>query len=126
MPGRPTALVRHLARHAAVVAGVATNAFAGACGHLPLPHHTIPYPLARPDPALLRAAGPDSFTAAGQVVRGKSRVVDSLYEGYGEGGRRQSVPNQQTIGREGDTYLIREFPKPDPIITARILKEWRQ
>ena len=66
------------------------------------------------------------FAVFGQVVRGMSTVVDSIYKGYGEAAPTGQGPSQQTIGREGNTYLIRDFPKLDYIVTARVIKEWRR
>lgn len=65
------------------------------------------------------------FAVFGQVIRGMGEVVDSLYRGYGEGGRGGSGPSQQRIAAEGNGYLIREFPKLDYVIAARITREWR-
>jgi peptidyl-prolyl cis-trans isomerase A (cyclophilin A) len=64
------------------------------------------------------------FAVVGQVVAGMA-VVDSLYKGYGEGAPRGEGPSQERIAREGNAYLIRDFPKLDYIITARIEREWR-
>ncbi|HVZ48258.1 MAG TPA: peptidylprolyl isomerase [Gemmatimonadaceae bacterium] len=65
------------------------------------------------------------FAVVGQVIRGMAHVVDSLYRGYGEGGRGGSGPNQQNITAEGNAYLIRQFPRLDYILTARVIREWR-
>jgi peptidyl-prolyl cis-trans isomerase A (cyclophilin A) len=59
------------------------------------------------------------FAVFGQVIRGMDQVVDSLYKGY------PTVPNQGTIGSEGNAYLLREYPKLDYIMTARVIAEWR-
>jgi peptidyl-prolyl cis-trans isomerase A (cyclophilin A) len=59
------------------------------------------------------------FTPVGQVTNGMS-VVDSLYTGYGE------TPDQGRIGAEGNAYLVREFPKLDYIVTARVSQEWKK
>ncbi len=64
------------------------------------------------------------FAVMGQVVIGMP-VVDSLYKGYGEGAPRGEGPSQERIGKEGNAYLIRDFPKLDYIITARVDEEWR-
>jgi hypothetical protein len=47
-------------------------------------------------------------------------VVDSLYKGY------PNVPSQDSIGRQGNAYLLRSYPKLDYIVTARVIQEWRQ
>jgi peptidyl-prolyl cis-trans isomerase A (cyclophilin A) len=65
------------------------------------------------------------FAVVGQVVAGMG-VVDSLYKGYGEGAPRGQGPSQDRIGSEGNAYLIRDFPKLDYIIKARIDQEWRR
>lgn len=69
---------------------------------------------------------PTGFAVFGQVIRGRDTVVDSIYKGYGDGAPRGQGPNQGSIGREGNAYLIRDFPKLDYVITARVIKEWRR
>lgn len=59
------------------------------------------------------------FAVVGEVVLGMDAVVDSLYKGYPD------VPSQDSIGRHGNAYLVRSYPKLDYIITARVTKEWR-
>jgi peptidyl-prolyl cis-trans isomerase A (cyclophilin A) len=59
------------------------------------------------------------FTPLGVVTNGMG-VVDSLYNGYGES------PDQGRIGAEGNTYLVREFPKLDYIVTAHVSQEWKK
>jgi len=59
------------------------------------------------------------FAPFGQVVEGMS-VVDSLYNGYGEGAPRGMGPNQMLITSQGNSYLDDKFPLLDKIITARI------
>lgn len=58
------------------------------------------------------------FPPIAEVVSGMS-AVDSLYSGYGNG------PSQDSIGRKGNEYLGRAWPKLDFIKTARIVQEWR-
>ncbi|MDA1080976.1 MAG: peptidylprolyl isomerase [Gemmatimonadetes bacterium] len=60
------------------------------------------------------------FAVFGQVIRGMSSVVDSLYKGYPE------VPSQDSISRQGNAYLNRSYPKLDYVVTARIAKEWKR
>jgi hypothetical protein len=43
-------------------------------------------------------------------------VVDRLYSGYG----RQNIPDQRRILREGNTYLLAEYPRLDFVKTATI------
>ena len=57
----------------------------------------------------------DGFAPFGQVVEGMD-VVDRLYAGYG----RQNVPDQRRILREGNAYLLAEYPKLDFIKSASI------
>ena len=64
------------------------------------------------------------FSVAAQVVAGMD-VVDSLYQGYGEGAPRGKGPSQDRIGKEGEAYLAREFPLLDKIVTARVVQRWR-
>jgi peptidyl-prolyl cis-trans isomerase A (cyclophilin A) len=63
------------------------------------------------------------FAVVGQVVT-EMGVVDSLYKGYGEGASRGQGPSQDRIGSEGNAYLIRDFPRLDYIIKARVAEEW--
>jgi peptidyl-prolyl cis-trans isomerase A (cyclophilin A) len=65
------------------------------------------------------------FAVVAQVVNGMA-VVDSLYKGYGEGAPRGKGPEQGRIGREGNAYLVKDFPKLDYIVTARVTSEWRR
>jgi peptidyl-prolyl cis-trans isomerase A (cyclophilin A) len=67
------------------------------------------------------------FPPIAEVIAGME-VVDSLYSGYGEaarpGGRGQG-PSQDSITRQGNSYLVRGFPKLDYIVSARVTREWR-
>jgi peptidyl-prolyl cis-trans isomerase A (cyclophilin A) len=65
------------------------------------------------------------FSPVGEVTNGMS-VVDSLYGGYGEGAPQGRGPDQGRLGREGNAYLVREFPKLDYIMTARVSEEWKK
>jgi peptidyl-prolyl cis-trans isomerase A (cyclophilin A) len=71
-----------------------------------------------------RRLDPLGFSVVAQVVAGMN-VVDSLYQGYGEGAPRGKGPSQDLIGREGEAYLAREFPKLDKIVTARVVQRWK-
>jgi cyclophilin family peptidyl-prolyl cis-trans isomerase len=70
------------------------------------------------------------FPPIAEVVSGMD-VVDSLYSGYGEATPRtgaiagRSGPSQDSIGRQGNAYLQRGWPKLDYIKRARIVREWR-
>ena len=64
------------------------------------------------------------FAVFGQVIAGMDAVVDSIYKGYGEGAPRGQGPSQDSISRQGNTYLIRGFPRLDYVITARVIQEW--
>jgi peptidyl-prolyl cis-trans isomerase A (cyclophilin A) len=59
------------------------------------------------------------FAPFGTVSSGQD-VVDSLYKGYGEGAPRGRGPDQGRIQKEGNAYLMKEFPKLDYIKTATI------
>ena len=63
------------------------------------------------------------FSVVAQVVAGMT-VVDSLYQGYGEGPPRGKGPSQGLIGKQGEPYLAREFPKLDKIVSARVVQRW--
>ena len=54
------------------------------------------------------------FAPFGKVTEGMD-VVDKLYGGYGDHG-----PDQDRLTREGKTYVEKDFPKLDTIITAHI------
>src|SRR5262249_45709682 len=55
-----------------------------------------------------------NFPAFGEVVEGMN-VVDSIYKGYGE------RPNQGRIQKEGNAYLMHDFPDLDWIQEATIV-----
>ncbi|MGH7653435.1 MAG: peptidylprolyl isomerase [Gemmatimonadaceae bacterium] len=65
------------------------------------------------------------FTPVGEVTNGMG-AVDSLYGGYGEGAPAGKGPDQTRITLEGNTYLEREFPKLDYIVTAHVSQEWKK
>lgn len=73
------------------------------------------------DNARLDTANAYGFPPFAEVIEGME-VVDSLYAGYG------GAPSQRQgdISREGNAFLLREFPKLDMIRTARIIQEWRR
>lgn len=64
------------------------------------------------------------FSVVAQVVAGMD-VVDSLYQGYGDGAPRGKGPSQDTIAKQGEAYLARDFPKLDQVLTARVIAKWR-
>lgn len=51
----------------------------------------------------------------GVVVSGMD-VVDSLYSGYGENSAAGGGPDQERLWKEGNRYLLAEFPKLDFIV----------
>lgn len=65
------------------------------------------------------------FSVAAQVVAGMG-VVDSLYQGYGEGAPRGKGPSQELIGKQGEAYLARDFPRLDKIVKARVVRRWKR
>jgi len=60
------------------------------------------------------------FSPFGAVVEGMD-VVDQLYGDYGEGAPSGRGPDQNRIQSEGKTYLDKDFPKLDSIVTAVIV-----
>ena len=63
------------------------------------------------------------FPPIAQVIRGMG-VIDSLYSGYGSGPPRGKGPSQDSIEKEGNPYLKRNFPLLDRILTARVTQAW--
>ena len=59
------------------------------------------------------------FSPFGKVVSGME-VVDSLYNGYGEGAPGGQGPNQGQVQMQGNAYLEKAFPKLDYIKKATI------
>jgi peptidyl-prolyl cis-trans isomerase A (cyclophilin A) len=59
------------------------------------------------------------FSPFGQVSSGME-IVDSLYSGYGEGAPQGRGPDQGRIQREGNNYLMKDFPRLDYIKKATI------
>ncbi len=59
------------------------------------------------------------FTPFGKIVSG-IEVLDSLYQGYGEGAPSGAGPRQDLAQSEGNLYLHREFPLLDYVQTARL------
>jgi peptidyl-prolyl cis-trans isomerase A (cyclophilin A) len=63
----------------------------------------------------------DRFAPIGRVVEGMD-IVESLYNGYGEGAPRGRGPDQGRIQDEGNAYLEEDFPKLDYIKKATIVE----
>jgi homoserine O-acetyltransferase len=66
------------------------------------------------------------FPPIGQVISGIA-VLDSLNWEYSgtRGGQTFPGPSQDSLGREGNAYLRRHFPRLDYILKARIVRQWR-
>jgi peptidyl-prolyl cis-trans isomerase A (cyclophilin A) len=62
------------------------------------------------------------FSPIGVVVDGMA-VVDSLYKGYGEGAPQGAGPDQGRLTSEGNAYLVKEFPKLDSIVSAKVVSK---
>lgn len=60
------------------------------------------------------------FAPIGHVVEGMD-VVDSLYDGYGEGAPQGQGPSQDRIQAEGNAYLRENFPQLDYIVEANLV-----
>jgi peptidyl-prolyl cis-trans isomerase A (cyclophilin A) len=61
------------------------------------------------------------FSPFGKVVEGMG-VVESIYNGYGEGAPSGMGPDQGLVQLQGNKYLKAEFPKMDYIKSAELLK----
>lgn len=59
------------------------------------------------------------FSPFGHVVSGMN-VVAALYSGYGEGAPQGEGPEQGRVQKEGNAYLMRNFPKLDYVKKATI------
>jgi len=61
------------------------------------------------------------FTPIGEVVSGME-IVDSLYQGYGEGAPRGRGPDQGKLQMKGNAYLKEKFPKLDYIVKVEVVQ----
>jgi len=61
------------------------------------------------------------FAPFGKVTQGMD-VVDSIYDGYGEGAPSGKGPEQGKVHMEGNPYLEKSFPKLDYIKSATIVE----
>jgi peptidyl-prolyl cis-trans isomerase A (cyclophilin A) len=61
------------------------------------------------------------FAPFGQVSSGMEKV-DAMFAGYGEGAPQGRGPDQGRIQREGNAYLMKDFPKLDFIKKATLEK----
>jgi peptidyl-prolyl cis-trans isomerase A (cyclophilin A) len=66
-----------------------------------------------------RALDRQGFSPFGHVVSGMD-VVDALYSGYGEGAPQGQGPEQGRVQKEGNAYLMRNFPKLDYVKKATV------
>jgi peptidyl-prolyl cis-trans isomerase A (cyclophilin A) len=66
------------------------------------------------------------FPPLGQVIQGIG-VLDSLNWEYSgtRGGQTFPGPSQDSLGRQGNAYLQRNFPRLDYILKARIARVWK-
>lgn len=60
------------------------------------------------------------FSPFGKIIEGMD-VVDSLYNGYGEGAPSGRGPNQMRVQSEGNAYLKADFKELDYVKKAEIL-----
>jgi len=65
------------------------------------------------------------FPPIGRVTQGLA-VLDSLHWEYSgtRGGQTFPGPNQDSIRRQGNAYLRRQFPRLDYIVRARVVRSW--
>lgn len=66
------------------------------------------------------------FAPFGYISPEGMRVVDTLYNGYGEAAPRGRGPSQSRLQLEGNAYLKREFPRLDYIIKASVVKNGKR
>ena len=67
------------------------------------------------------------FPPIAQVIKG-IEVLDSLnfeYSGTRGAPNNPTGPAQDSISRQGNAYLRRNFPRLDYIVKARVVREWR-
>ena len=62
-----------------------------------------------------------AFAPFGKIISGMD-VMDSIYDGYGEGAPRGRGPDQARVAREGASYLRKSFPSLDYIIRATLVE----
>ena len=62
-----------------------------------------------------------AFAPFGKVISGMD-VMDSIYDGYGEGTPRGRGPDQARVAREGASYLRKSFPSLDYIVHATLVE----
>ena len=62
-----------------------------------------------------------SFAPVGEVIEGMG-VVDSLFNGYGEGAPVGRGPSQMELQSKGNEYIRAEFPDMDFIRSARLVE----
>lgn len=65
----------------------------------------------------------DGFAPFGTVDDQGMKVVDMLYDQYGEGAPSGSGPEQEKVSRQGKAYLDKGWPKLDSIKTAALVGE---
>jgi len=58
------------------------------------------------------------FPPVGEIVRGME-AFEAINDEYGE------EPEQSSIRRRGNAYLLEEFPRLDSILETRVVREWR-
>jgi peptidyl-prolyl cis-trans isomerase A (cyclophilin A) len=61
------------------------------------------------------------FAPIGRVIEGM-QVVDSLYEGYGEGPPGGLGPDQGRLNAQGNRYIESFFPRLDSIVSTRVVR----
>ena len=78
------------------------------------------------DNTRLDTANTFGFPPLGQVIQGNG-VLDSLNWEYSgtRGGQTFPGPSQDSLGRQGNAYLRRNFPRLDYILKARIARVWK-
>ena len=72
----------------------------------------------------LDTANSFGFPPIGEVREGLA-VLDSLFAGYScRRGSQGTCPSQDSIQLQGNAYLLRNYPRLDFLVSARVIRKW--